>query len=391
MTELTPWRCKYCVRMVSAQSAYCGGCWGHWNLCNDSTYVHKRKVNKTQTHNEYATDWSASPWTEDDGGWPKSPRRRAQSRTQSPRKRSLSARARAQNADWNQSHGPAGGKGKEKGEKGKTFEKGGASAFGHLPPSTQWLTPPAIPFAADPSATATSSTPSTTSQVMQPFGKSRTEKEKEDLNAELIALRNLKQEIQKEKQTEEVKKALAVVEASVRKEDSKNYKQLVGLLEKARKKLSDIEEQWETFRNQWATYLDNAQKMWISHIDSYEEGETKFAQKRREAAETVQQVRAQLHDVHVRTMALEGVSQGELQEGQSALDATMIIEDLDDVIDPPQFAQLRDDLKGVVQRVKDSIEEKMTKRTLSVRERDGEDVQILEPADKKQNRNSDQP
>ena len=239
--------------------------------------------------------------------------------------------------------------------------------------------------------TTSSSAMGTSAQVMQPFGKPRSETAKDEANAELMALRNLKMEIQKEKHTEEVKKALAVVEASVRREDSKSYKQLVGLLEKARKKLSDIEEQWETFRNQWATYLDNAQKMWISHIDSYEEGETKFSQKRREAAEHVQQVRAQLHDVHVRTMAQEGVSQGELQEGQSALDATMVIEDLDDAIDPPQFAELRDELKGVVQRVKTSIEEKMTKRTFAARDKDAEEVEILEPADKKQNRHSDQP
>ena len=263
------------------------------------------------------------------------------------RKRSLSARARTQTQAWDYPQETAGGTGHEK---GKASEKGGASAFGHMPPPTQWLTPPAAPFSTEPATTATSSTTSTTSQVMQPFGKSRADKEKEDTNAELIALRNLKQEVQKERQTEEIKKALAVVDACVRKENSKSYKQLVGLVEKARQKLSDIEEHWETFRNQWANYLDNAQKMWISHIDSYEEGENKFAQ-RREAADSVQQVRAQLHHVHVRTMAMEGISQGELQEGQRTLDATMVIEDVDDAIDPPEFAQLRHDLKGVVQRV----------------------------------------
>ena len=138
------------------------------------------------------------------------------------------------------------------------------------------------------------------------------------------------------------------------------------MLTQARKKLSDIEDQWDTFRTQWSAYLYNATKMWTAQIDSYEEGETKFYEKRKEAAQYLQQVRAQLHDIHVRTMAVEGgtVPTGELQEGQTALDATMTIMDMDDATPQPQLDQLKTDLKGVVQKVKDTIEEKMRKSTM---------------------------
>lgn len=376
MDSVDPWRCKFCMRMVSSSSAYCGGCWGHWSLCQDATYVHKKKKKDQQG---YTPDWQETPWESPQDTW--SPRRRSpRKRTQSPRKRSVSARARHQQDQPDLMHGHQGGKGQEK---GKGFEKGGAVAFGHLPPSTQWLSPPAVPFATD-SSTAPQLTPgtsSTPSTAMQPFGKSKMDKE--DPTQELQELRQLHAEVKKGEQTEEIKKAVAIVEAMTRKEDAKSYKQLVSLLDKARKKLSDIDEQWEAFRSQWSTYLDNAMKMWTAHIDSYEEGENKFAEKRAEAAAHLQQVRTQLHEVHIRTMQGSGtIPQGELQEGQTALDETMSIEDMDTVAEP-HFNQLKEELKGVVQRVKDTIEDKMSKRSLSVRQQEGEEAQIVEPADKK--------
>ena len=218
---------------------------------------------------------------------------------------------------------------------------------------------------------------------MQPFGKPRQEKE----DAELLALRHLHSQIrgQAGEQPEEIKKALAVIEANSRKDDAKSYKQLIYLLTQARKKLSDVEEQWDSFRTQWTEYLDNATKMWTAHIDSFEEGEQKFSEKRREAALYLQYIRTQLHDVHVRTMSLEGmVPSGELQEGQTVLDDTMTIMDVEDTIAQPQLSQLKTDLKGVVQKVKDTIEEKMSKRPLASRAGDGDDVTLVEPADKKQ-------
>ena len=218
---------------------------------------------------------------------------------------------------------------------------------------------------------------------MQPFGKPRVEKE----DAELLALRHLHSQIrgQAGEQSEEIKKALAVIDANTRKDDARSYKQLIYLLTQARKKLSDIEEQWDSFRSQWSEYLDSATKMWTAHIDSYEEGEQKFSEKRREAALYLQYIRTQLHDVHVKTMSVEGtIPSGELQEGQTVLDVTMTITDVEDSIAEPQLAQLKTDLKGVVQKVKDTIEEKMTKRSLAARASDGDDVKVIKPVDKKQ-------
>ena len=82
---------------------------------------------------------------------------------------------------------------------------------------------------------------------------------------------------------------------------------------------------------------------------------------------------------------MEGtVPSGELQEGQTVLDDTMTIMDVEDTIAQPQLSQLKTDLKGVVQKVKDTIEEKMSKRPLASRAGDGDDVTLVEPADKKQ-------
>ena len=371
------------MRMVSPTMAHCGGCHGHWSVCVDNTYIHKQPKKEKQTQQGYADYWTQSPWEEDSEPWRQnrarqSPRRR----TQSPRHRSGSARSRTKQT-YPSDQVPDLMKGKGVG-KGKPAEKGGAAAFGHLPPSTQWLSPPTPPF-----MDAAMTTASSASTAMQPFGKPRSDKE----DPELIALRNFHSSVRglATDQPEEVKKALAVVEAYNRKDDAKSYRQLVGQLGKARKSLADIEEQWQAFRGQWSAYLDNATKMWTSHIESYEEGEGKFALKRKEATLHLQQVRAQLHDVHIRTMAVEGsIPKGELQEGQTALDATMMIEDLEEAAEEEKaFTQLTTDLKGVVQRVKTNIEEKMAKRTLSARVGDGDDAILVEPADKRQKESQD--
>ena len=286
-----PWRCKFCVRMVSPTAGYCGGCWGPWSLCNDPTYIHKPNRKKDSQHQYsqgYTSSWTDAPWeAEEEEPWQrgrktKSPRRR----TQSPRQRSMSARARSKNQRGEEPPDFADGKGQEKGK----GAKGGAVAFGHLPPSTQWMTPPTAPFQQEP-LTSTAST----STALQPFGKARNDKD----DAELIALRHLHAQVRghSSEQSEEVKKALAVIESSIRKDDAKSYKQLIYLLTQARKRLADIEEQWDAFRTQWTTYLDTATKMWTAHIESYEEGETKFSQKRKEAAIHLQQVRTQLHEI----------------------------------------------------------------------------------------------
>ena len=125
------------MRMVSPTADACGGCWGSWTMCHDPTYVHKPPQRRAQQpqYQEQAGDWSSTPWSASDNSWrpaSKSPRRR----TQSPRQRNAGWRANSRRAQWRQEPPEAsGGKGYGKGqEKGKQQEKGGAAAFGHLPP-----------------------------------------------------------------------------------------------------------------------------------------------------------------------------------------------------------------------------------------------------------------
>ena len=365
-----PWRCKYCVRMNSPHSSYCGKCRVSWELCNDPTYVHKQQRAKSAAKKQgYMENWHATPWQDADQEWrqpkPKSPRKR----TQSPRQRGN----------------------RDQGDQGFQKGKGKGGFTGPSPPSTQWLTPPISPFVQEPSTAsiapvAMQSLPaSTSSPAMQPFGKPKNETGFNE--AELNALRHLHAQMKTSsgEQTEDVKKAMAIVDACSRKADSKSYRQLVGMLDTARQKLSAIEEQWQEFRTQWTQYLDNATKMWSTHIDSYEEGENSFSQKRQEAAQHLQRIRTQLHEVHIRTMAQEGLTSGELQEGQTALDATMTIAEMDAVPDQEQFSQLKTELKGAVQRVRDTIEEKMNKRArqASGDNTDDKDVEVIEPMDKR--------
>eukprot|EP00435_Cladocopium_sp_Y103_P064835 s146_g26.t1 len=358
--------------MVSSTSAYCGGCHGHWNVCYDSTYVHK--AHKKKQSAGYTQAWTETPWEEDSTQW------RDVQQTRSPRRRTNSPRQRSGSTKGKPRKGHPEEQTPAEYEKGTSKGKGGAAAFGFMPPSAQWMQPPVHPFPMESSSQTSTTLSVPTSTAMQPFGKSRLEKDKED--AELLALRNLSAKVrsQTEEPSEDIKKALAAVEAVTRKDEAKSYHQLVSATKTAKKKLLDLEEQWEAFRTQWTQYLDKATKMWIAHIDSYEEGEKKFAEKHREAAEYLQQVCGQLHAIHIRTM--EGtLSAGELQEGQTALDASMQIEEMDDAINQPHLIQLKTDLKGVVQKVRDTIDKKITKRSLSTRQAEGDEVEVARNVD----------
>ena len=98
-----------------------------------------------------------------------------------------------------------------------------------------------------------------TSQVLQPFGKTKAEQDKEKQDkehAELLSLRQLHSAVKQQplgEQPDDVKKALTIVDQTNRKVESKSYKGLVDLLQKARKKLSEIDDQWNAYRVTWAT------------------------------------------------------------------------------------------------------------------------------------------
>jgi len=179
-------------------------------------------------------------------------------------------------------------------------------------------------------------------------------------------------------------------EATVRKVDAKTHSQLVSQLNNMRKKLSEIDEQWESYRQQWADYLDKATQMWMSHVEEFEKGEARFAERRGEALRNLQTTREALHDAHQRTMGQDVLASNDIDSAQEALDATMTVGENDSTGMQTSFAQIKENLNGVVQQVRNTIEEKIKKRERS-RSRghqgdgsgDPPDVEVVEPADKK--------
>ena len=363
-----PWRCRFCMRMVKGTVSQCGGCHRYWAHCNDSSYVHQ--PHRRAQEAGYASGWTSAPWQGEDYGWeawrPKSPRKR----TQSPRQRQNRSQSRARQQQQPAEETKGKGKGKE--------------PMAPLPPSTQWLAPPALPSNVD--SSASESIPSQTATAlpsMQPFPKPKNDKDE----MELTSLRKMYKDLKgKSNLPEDVKAVLISAEATLRKEDAKSHKQLVDLLKAARKKLADLDEQWEAYRVQWAAYIDKASQMWLSHVESFEHGEGKFAEKRQEALQHLQQTRARLHEIHMRTMeegsSLEGA---QVENAQEALDATMKLDEQDGSEVESNFTQLKADLTGVVKQVKDTIEEKLSKRRRLTppRPADLEDVEVVEPGDKR--------
>ena len=363
-----PWRCRFCMRMVKGTAGQCGGCHRYWTHCNDSSYVHQ--PHRRAQEAGYASGWTSAPWQGEDYGWedrrPRSPRKR----TQSPRQRQNRSQSRARQQQQPAEEHKGKGKGKE--------------PLAPLPPSTQWLAPPALPSNVDSSATEPSSSQTTNAlPSMQPFPKPKNDKDE----MELTSLRKMYKDLKgKSNLPEDVKAVLISAEATLRKEDAKSHKQLVDLLKAARKKLADLDEQWEAYRVQWAAYIDKASQMWLSHVESFEHGESKFAEKRQEALQHLQQTRARLHEIHMRTMeegsSLEGA---QVENAQEALDATMKLDEQDGSEVESNFTQLKADLTGVVKQVKDTIEEKLSKRRRLAppRPADLEDVEVVEPGDKR--------
>ena len=150
-------------------------------------------------------------------------------------------------------------------------------------------------------------------------------------------------------------------------------------------KLNEIDEQWEAYRNQWANYLDKASQMWMSHVESFEDGENKFAARRKEALQKLQSTRSALHEAHQRTMEQDGLERHDIENAKEGLDASMSVEEQEE--SESQLVQIKEDLTGIVRQVRTTIEERIKKRERSrPREAsaDVEEVEVVEPADKKQ-------
>ena len=219
---------------------------------------------------------------------------------------------------------------------------------------------------------------------LQPFPKPKPDKDE----AELHTLRHLYKEIKnKPNLPDDIKKVVTATEVQVRKVDAKTHGQLVAQLNTTRKKLNQIDEEWEAYRTQWANYLDKATQMWMSHVESYETGETKFAERRSEALQNLKATRAALHDAHLRTMEQDVLGTSAIETAQAALDESMFVEEPAEL--GTGFTQIKQELTGVVQQVKNTIEARIRKRDRSqsrVTELDTaepQEVEIIEPMDKK--------
>ena len=78
-----PWRCRFCMRLVSGKSGQCGGCWRYWVQCHDNTFVpqQQRQAPRTRLYG-----WLDATWMGSKSIWPNQ-RAKSRPRTQSPRHR----------------------------------------------------------------------------------------------------------------------------------------------------------------------------------------------------------------------------------------------------------------------------------------------------------------
>jgi hypothetical protein len=224
--------------------------------------------------------------------------------------------------------------------------------------------------------------------ALQPFPKPKTPKD----DSELASLRIMYKELKdKPNLPEDIQQVLRNAEATLRKADAKSHKQLIDQLKTARKKLSDLDEQWEAYRVQWASYIEKASQLWLSHVEDFETGETKFVEKRKEMLQHLQDTRLRLHEVHMRAME-QGTEDGgaDVATAQEALDSTMQFEEQETPALDQDFAQIKKELTGVVKQVKDTIEDKIRgrDRSRSRSKKEPDEVEVIEPMPKR-SRDSD--
>ena len=112
-----------------------------------------------------------------------------------------------------------------------------------------------------------------------------------------------------------------------------------------RKKLNQIDDEWEAYRTQWANYLDKATQIWMSHVESYEMGETKSAERRSEALQNLKTTRAALHEAHLKTMQQDALGTSAIETAQAALDDSMLVEESTEI--GTGFTQIKEELTRV--------------------------------------------
>ena len=187
---------------------------------------------------------------------------------------------------------------------------------------------------------------------------------------------------------EEVMKALHASEEAMQKETTRSYRDLITALGNARKMLSDLDQEWEDYRLQWANYMDTVSRTWIEQAESFEQGESAFMTKRKEAIEKIQDLRSKLNAIHQKTMKSEQGAGLEQTEAEAEMAQTEDVEDADTTGEDARLEVLKTQMSSAVQVLKDSIEARVRHRerprSRSQRRQDGkeDDVQIVEPIPK---------
>ena len=343
-----PWRCATCLRLVKGTAEYCPGCGGFWSNVWDKTYHHPKPVDSRSSWSSWSDGWGGKDQR------PKSPRR-----APSPRRK---------------------GKGKGK-EKGKAKEEPVAPPFSAGPSALSLPSPPALPAMIQNAAQSAQIASSPFQQAKKPLPT----KEEQELQTLRMLAKTLKTQ---SGLGEEVMKALHASEEAMQKETTRSYRDLITALGNARKMLSDLDQEWEDYRLQWANYMDTVSRTWIEQAESFEQGESAFKTKRKEAIEKIQDLRSKLNAIHQKTMKSEQGAGLEQTEAEAEMAQTEDVEDADTTGEDARLEVLKTQMSSAVQVLKDSIEARVRHRerprSRSQRRQDGkeDDVQIVEPIPK---------
>ena len=155
----------------------------------------------------------------------------------------------------------------------------------------------------------------------------------------------------------------------------------------ARKTLSDLDQEWEDYRMQWANYMDTVSRTWIEQAESFEQGESAFMAKRKEAVDKIQELRAKLNTIHQKTMQSEQAADTEKAEAEAEIAQMDNMDQDDNAAEEARLENLKTQMTSAVQVLKDSIEARVKHRprSRSARRHDkdkDDEVQILDPAPK---------
>lgn len=213
---------------------------------------------------------------------------------------------------------------------------------------------------------------------MQPFGKGKAESA---TDPELVALRGLFRQLKAQNNLgEDVQRALAQAETTVKQSDTKGYRDLITAVGHARKQLESLDTQWAAYRAKWSLFLEESSRAWIAHLEGYEAGEHQMREKRKEMIMRIKQLREQLDAVHKRTMAADS---GLTTDAAAEVELTETAHMEEDLVDTSDIDKLKSSVLGAVKAAKDNIEDRL-RRARKVEVEDDDEVKLMEPAPKMQ-------